>query len=100
MQRCSEISWAASLISMHELYVVGGMEEGFRQACCGCCSVAHLSAASFLIISGKQVSGAPTGNAFHYLDFVSTSSILWICFLFGIPYPRDFKFSIQSSQQR
>lgn len=65
---------------------VGGMEGGFGQACC----VAHLSAAPFLITSGKQVSGPPMGNAFHYLDFVSSSSILWICFLFGIPFSGNF----------
>lgn len=69
---------------------VGGMGEGFGQACCGCCSVAHLSAAPVLIISGKQVSGPPTGNAFHYLDFESSSSILWICFLFRIHFTGNF----------
>lgn len=74
--------------------IVGGMVGGFCQACCGCCSVAHLAVAPVLIISGKQVSGPPTGNAFHYLDFVSSSSILWICFLLRFHLPGILIFTI------
>lgn len=53
-------------------------------------SVAHLSVAPFLIISGKQVSGPPTGNAFHYLDFVSSSSILMDLLLIQNSFLQEF----------